>query len=353
MPITSQFPLENLRQQVQYNCHLSDALHGRNYSLCIYLLKMREFYRWEQGLGFAEPIPKGPLGEWLSERERLWESIEDQDYQGLQIRGQDYLAFDTPAINQELLGHGLLYSGGLCGNKPHFFLAELEQQREEQGIAVYLAGRELARELTAPPALSLGRRIYLRRESLRRMLWEKLEEWGWQDPQRAIARAVSLLPFASDRDRGLEAMTEMEIPTLLAHEIGEVLLGDELGPDWEAMLSALPHSRAEIQLRAIRDHLVDCRYTLSALLEPDRQASLHFYMANLGGMRKALFPKLVQAYQAWLDGDGGRQLREAISRGAEHWQALAEQALVHYRRDGEDSRSLQQALQRSEEALVF
>ena len=351
MPIASQLA-EPLRQQVQFNCHLSDAQHGRNYSLCIYLLKMREFFRWEQRLGFAEPIPRGPLGEWLHGREHLWESIEAEDYRELQIGEQAYRAFDSSAINRQLSAHGLLYSGGLCGSKPHFFLAELEQHEQHQGIDVYLAGHELARELTAPPALSLDRCIYLRRESLRRMLWEKLEEWGWQDPQRAIAHAVNHFPFKQDRDRGLEEMTSAEIPVLLQHEIGEVLVGDELGPDWEAMLATLPHSRTELQLRALRDHLVDCRYTLPMLVSEQRDASLHLYIANLGGMRKVLFPSLVSAYQQWCEGDH-QALHQCIKQGAEHWQHLAAEALDNYRANmGDTDRSLPLAM-RDENDIIL
>ena len=43
-----------LIETVQHNCHLSDAHHARDYSLCIYLLKMREFYRWEETLPFDD-----------------------------------------------------------------------------------------------------------------------------------------------------------------------------------------------------------------------------------------------------------------------------------------------------------
>lgn len=42
--------LNVLAGAVQYNCHISDARHGADYSLCIYLMKMREYYRWEQRL---------------------------------------------------------------------------------------------------------------------------------------------------------------------------------------------------------------------------------------------------------------------------------------------------------------
>ena len=40
--------IKQLSDTVQLNCHISDARHAGNYTLCIYLLKMREFYRWEK-----------------------------------------------------------------------------------------------------------------------------------------------------------------------------------------------------------------------------------------------------------------------------------------------------------------
>lgn len=345
MPNTSETLTGQLREAVQHNCHISDALYARNYSLCIYLLKMREFYRWEFGYAYRAPLAKAPLGEWLTSREQLWESLEEEDYRPLEIAGDEFAPFDSQRINQQLAKAGLVYSGGYCGEKPHFFLAELEKKVEEQGTTVYVAGRELAREITAPPALSLGNTIFLRRESLSRMIWEKLEEWGWQDPNRAIARASHYYGFELEFDHALERMTSDELDTLLEHELGEVMLGRELGADWEAMLASLPRSRAEYQLRAIRDHLVDCRRTLPWLLEEGREAALHFYMANFTTLRREIFPSLTKAYLAWLDGDNGKLLRETVKRGAEHWQKQADKALSLYREhEGKDGKGLMKAL---------
>lgn len=345
MPNTSETLVVELRDSVQHNCHISDALYARNYSLCIYLLKMREFYRWELGYGFRDPLPKASLGEWLTLREQLWESLEEEQYRSLDISDGEFAPFDSQRINQHLNEAGLVYSGGYCGEKPHFFLAELEKRVDEEGVTVYVAGRELAREITAPPALSLGNTIFLRRESLSRMIWEKLEEWGWQDPERAIARASKFYGFEQEFDSALERMTDDELDTLLEHELGEVMIGRELGPGWEEMLTALPRSRAEYQLRAIRDHLVDCRRTLPWLLQQGRDAALHFYMANFNTMRKEIFPALTLAYRAWLDGDNGTLLRETVKRGAEHWQQQAEKALSIYKaHEGEDGNALTQAL---------
>ena len=64
--------LPSLSERVQYNCHITDATHAGQYTLCIYLLKMREYFRWETGRGFNSPINKEQLGQWLIEREGLW-----------------------------------------------------------------------------------------------------------------------------------------------------------------------------------------------------------------------------------------------------------------------------------------
>ena len=346
--------MHQLVETVQHNCHISDALHARDYSLCIYLLKMREFYRWEQGFAFGDRLPKGPLGEWLTAREHLWAGLEEDEYSPLHLQEQSHQPFDSEAINGLLEPEGLVDSGGYCGAKPHFFLAELERRIDFEDARIYVAGKELAREITAPPALSLANTIFLRRESLRRMIWEKLEEWGWQDKERAIARASRYYPFDRELDTALDAMTNDEIDTLLEHELGEVQIGRELGPEWEEMLATLPRSRAEYQLRAIRDHLVDCRRTLPWLLEQGRDAALHFYMANFTTMRKEIFPALSIAYEKWLEGDGGKALQETVKRGAEHWQVQAEKALSIYRKHGgEDSKALMQALAELDESVRF
>lgn len=351
MANTSEAQSRQLGEMVQQNCHISDALHARNYSLCIYLLKMREFYRWEQGFAFRDSLPKGPLGEWLTAREQLWAELEEHEYAPLIIGKQEFDPFDSQAINRQLASIGLVYSGGYCGAKPHFFLAELEKRVDEEGATVYVAGKELAREITAPPALSLGNSIFLRRESLSRMIWEKLEEWGWQDPERPIARASRYYHFDKDFDTALARMTDNELDTLLEHELGEVIIGRELGPEWEAMLAALPRSRAEYQLRAIRDHLVDCYRTLPWLLDQDRDAALHFYFANFTTLRKSIFPALNDAYNQWVISGNDSALRETCKRGVDHWWAMAQAALSVFREHGKED--LHRNLSKNDEEIIL
>ena len=55
--------------------------------------------------------------------------------------------------------------------KPVFFFAELERRETHEGYSLIVAGREYARDLAAPPAMTREHTIYIRRESLRRMLF--------------------------------------------------------------------------------------------------------------------------------------------------------------------------------------
>ncbi len=75
--------------------------------------------------------------------------------------------------------------------------------------------------MTAPPAMLLDGTLFIRRESMRRMLWEKIEEWRWKQKQDAMARAMACYDFDADFDRALERMTDNEVESALLHEVGE------------------------------------------------------------------------------------------------------------------------------------
>jgi hypothetical protein len=67
-----------LTRVVQRNCHIADARHAADLTLCIYLLQMREYFRWERGLPFGATLPQAEVGQWIAAREqpvgRLWRS---------------------------------------------------------------------------------------------------------------------------------------------------------------------------------------------------------------------------------------------------------------------------------------
>ena len=321
--------VEQLSSVVQRNCHISDARHARTYTMCIYLLKMREYYRWEMGLDQAERLPGKEVGEWLTRRERLWEDLEPEEFSCIPVGEGCHDPFGSTAINADLNPAGFVYSAGYGRFvKPHFFLARLERSEHRDGFHVLVAADELARDLAAPPAMQLGETVYVRRDALRRHLWQSIEDWRWRrQPDGAMARAMALHGFDGDPEGALARMTDAEIEPVVLHELGEGAAGRELGGAWEEMLLQVAGSRAEIGLRAVRDLLADCASTLPWLLEAGAEASLHYYFANLRGMRKALFPRLGRAYDTWVEDGSTAALADAAEAGREHWAEVAARAL--------------------------
>ncbi len=147
--------LQSLSATVQRNCHISDALHARDYTLCVYLLKMREYYRWEKGYSFKESLPSAAVGDWVTAREHLWEQLEASNFEPLNVGDRHYDPFDTEQINQALLPQGLVYSAGYVGNaRPHFFLGKLLRDERFANYTILISEKEYARDLTAPAPYS-------------------------------------------------------------------------------------------------------------------------------------------------------------------------------------------------------
>ena len=318
--------LKQLVDTIQYNCHIADARYAGDYTLCVYLLKMREMYRWEQGIGFKTMLTTDDVGDWLTEREGVWDDVEELEYKPLQINGKAYDPFDNDLINTLLDKEKLVYNAGLgirC--RPHFFIADLEEQIEQDDYTVYISGKEYARDMAAPAAMAQEHRIFIRRESLRRVIWEILDDARVNGLDNPLTRAMSYYDFDSDAEVALNKMAEAEIDFVIQHEIGEVKAGRILGESWNKMLTSLARTQAEIMLRAVRDHLADSITTLPALLNANKPASLHFYFGNMTAMRKHLAPALMQAYEHWHETDDLSQLQMFAKQSQSHWQEIADE----------------------------
>lgn len=324
----TQFDLLQIKDAVQKNCHIADASAAGDYTLCIYLLKMREFYRWESGYDYGDNIPGDEMGNWLRIREELWEGLQQQAFEKIAINGQYFDPFDADAINKNLLPQRLVYSAGLGRNThPHFFLGVLEKHHQFDDYNIIVVADEYARDLTAPPAMSQRNTIYIRREAFRRMLWEQYEQWLWNKPDSALGRALGYYPFERDLESALDEMTNTELNAAVLHEIGEVKAHAILGKAWEELLLQLPRCKLEFLLRAVRDHYADCLSTLPELLAQEHDASLHFYVGNLSNMRKDLFPALVSSYNCWYETGSLASLKEITAKGLKHWGALCQSIL--------------------------
>lgn len=340
--------MQTLQSIVQTNCNISDAQYAGNYTLCIYLLKMREFYRWEAQQPFGKPLSNDDIGQWLTAREHTWQQLENQDYAPLDINGTLIDAFETRAINNLINRHGLVYSGGYGHyGKPVFFLAELQHKHVQDDYTIYVSGRELARDLTAPPGMAQDKCVYIRRESLRRFIWEKFEESHWHKEENPLSRALACYDFSTQPETSLETMTDHELDSVLLHEIGEIQAGQILGEEWEHMLASLPRSQAELLARAVRDHLADALSTLPALMKSAAAAQIHFYFANLTSLRKVIFPSLMQAYKEWHASQNDSAIRGLIEQSSNHWRNTAQQMIQLHKTHGAACQPHLEALVRS------
>ena len=165
--------------------------------------------------------------------------------------------------------------------------------------------------------------VFLRRDALRRWLWDKIEIWGVRKADGALKSALECYGFPADAMQALETMSEQEAETLILHELGEAMAEPLLGPAWRELIASFTGRRAEILARAVRDNLADCLSTLPRLIERDAAGSIHFYFANFEGMREKLFPLLAQAYGSWRETGSAAALRDAAEAGSAHWREAA------------------------------
>lgn len=321
--------LPQLAAVVQRNCDISDARYAGDYGLCTFLLKMREFYRWENELPFARDLSKHELGEWLQSREQQWDGIETEDFSPLPLMRNTLDPFDTESANRELLPQGYVYSAGYGRfHKPIFFLGRLLRVEERAGFIIVVSSCEYARELAAPPAMLQGKTIFVRFESVRRYLWEKIEEWRWRKQGNAMARALASYDFVTDTEAALQRMADNEMETMILHEVGEAMAGEVLGEAWQEMVVSVARTRAEIVVRAVRDLLADCISTLPGLLARSDMAALHFYFATFDAPRRQLFPQALEAYEHFLRRGSLEALGHVVRAGKEHWLAEARRLLA-------------------------
>jgi hypothetical protein len=337
------FNLKTLTESVQKNCHISDAQFAGHYTLCVFLLKMREYYRWEKSIPQSQSLPKEAVGLWLTQRENEWDKLESLPLSSIRIGDESFEPFESAAINQRLNPLGYVYSGGIgIFHKPYFFLGKLERKETQHGITLLVSSDEYARDMVAPPAMLQDNTVFIRKQCLRRAIWERIEEWllkrppdspmartlACYSPQHASPRFEITTAYDKDMESILDQITETELESVFLHETGEAQARQLLGPQWEVLLSELPRSKAEFIVRAVRDHLADSLTTLPRLLETENAAALHFYFANFTGMRRELFPEALLAYQAWIESGNLSSLKHVVLLGQQHWYAQAQQILA-------------------------
>lgn len=331
---------DTLATAVQYNCDLADALHAREKSLCTYLLGMREYFRWSAGLPLGAAPDRGRLSEWISQREQQWDMLRDQvaaPYAALPLGG-GIDPFDEAGANRELQKTGLVYGAGMgLFGAPMFFLAQCVSDQLRDGVRVIVAGAELARGITAAPAVSRDNTILIRSDALRRWLWTRTET-ALRGPRDNVF-ALVLRAYGADADveAAVLAMAAGEAETLVLHEMGELHAGHLLGAEWEEMLLGVDDRRTEVVIRAVRDLLADCLVTLPHLTARTATRSLLFWQANFDGLRRALAPELAEPFRTESGGLDFDRLERAADSSRRVWEQHAFELLAGWRTGGAEA----------------
>jgi len=332
METLSDTELDSLIQAVEYNCAISDARYARDYSLCVYLLRMRECYRWRHKLPLTLELRTDQVGDWVSETESYWDEVEEKDYQNLQIGSQDYDPFNHQEINRRLVRHGYVYSAGLGRfGQPHFTLSTLIEQSTDPlninpALEIYHCGDILASDILFTPAMAQGNTIFVQQQGIERYLWDLYDDWCLHRKPGPMSRLVEHYGLQRDKslDKVLKAAADEIAPTVLAHEHGEIAAGKILGPSYSELTLDVAGTRPEAYLRAVRDLLADTLVTWPAIVNDQAVHLLDFWLAGLNGIRLSLMEQCA-SYNELVDGTARDRLQlldKLIDPERNRWQQL-------------------------------
>lgn len=294
---------------MRLNCQRADAEVAGHFSLCGLLLRLRNLYKWEHGLPPWREEDAAPVLEWVSQREDLWLELLGQEPHPLTLDGQVLDPFDLEALNQRLLPQGLVYGAGRVGGLlPAFFLGRVEARYALEGLDVLEVGRELGHDILFLPGLRQGGQVFLRREPLGYLLWDKLA-----DPRPSQARFVRLGlkgyglalegVLADPSWDLLEPVMRGEMRAVAWHELGEATAGEEAARALRWALTRHPLSEVEHFARGVKDLLADTgrRGRLAHIIAQEARGALGFYPAWLAGFPRLLFPEIDQAVLDFAD----------------------------------------------------
>ncbi|MFH1035579.1 MAG: hypothetical protein V1806_13805 [Pseudomonadota bacterium] len=314
---------------MRLNCQRSDAEVAGHFSLCGLLLRLRNLYKWEHGLPPWREEDAAPMLEWVSQREDLWLELLGQEPQGLSLDGQSLDPFDSQAVNARLRPRGLVYGAGRVGGLlPAFFLGRLEDSYTLEGMQVWQVGQELGRDILFLPGLRQDEHIYLRREPLGYLLWDKLA-----DPRPSQARFVRQglegyglelrQVLAQPSWELLEPVMQGEMRAVAWHELGEAAAGEEAAELLLWALSQHPLSEVEHFARGVKDLLADTgpQGRLAHIIAARAKGALGFYPAWLAGFPRLLFPEIDPAVLDFATSGDWEDIEQARLAG---WQRARE-----------------------------
>ncbi|HBD08445.1 MAG TPA: hypothetical protein DCZ69_09295 [Syntrophobacteraceae bacterium] len=312
-------------RQIQANCDIADAGSGSVFSLCGFLLRLRDHYKWEHGFNpWEEPEPSDLL-EWVEAREEKWLELGDETFQPLVVEGNVYQPFDLDPINDCLRPQGLVYGAGyVAGMKPSFLLAKIVESRSVGSLTMDTVDRELARDLFVTPAMRQGNRILARRSAMLFFIWDQILEMR---PSAASALRYALHQYGLDlgalrrspKELGprLHEVAAAELAAWIYHEIGEAREDTFGGTLWQEMVATYANSPVEILARVLKDLLADTHPDglLAHIIGSGLKSSLGFYVAFLRSFSRTVFPEIREAFEQFVPDSDWSIVEQARVRG--------------------------------------
>ena len=328
-----------LKEDIKFNCDLSDALYWGYFSICGLLLRYRDLYRSEKGLKTWANISRTDIAAWIEAKEARWPELEDRQFRDLTIDGMTYGPFDVEGINQALNPEGLVYGAGYSMYmKPSFFLAELRSTRQIDGLSVITSGTELVRDLLTSPAMLQGSCVFLRLEPLLVLLHFKFGELNTKsDP--LLGEAFSEYGFRERQlvdetfEKRLQGLAEAYAEIIVAHEVGEHREGV---PEWKDILTAAGDRRNEHYLRAVKDLLADTSEAgpVRKIIETGNRGALGLWMALMEGFPRVMFPEMRQAVKDFRASGNWDVIEMTRKAGYERFRVERERVLKLFRKSG-------------------
>jgi len=300
----------SLARQVRRNCTISDARFAGLYSVCELVMRLRDLYKWEHSIAPHEEHEASQILDWIGRKETSWEDLQESEFVDLRIDGQRIDPFDTQKINRLIEPLGLFYGAGYAQRlKPSFLLATLERKSEIKGHPVVFLASEQARDLLTIPALTQDSTIVVRKSAVELFVWDQmlyLSQSGQSYFQFALSACGILEKDFSSLRHCLPKVVAAQQDSFLYHEVGELTDTNFDRSLWRDIIAALPHTRTELLVRAVKDILADTcpEGTLHHIARSRQAAALGFYAAFLDGLRKKLFPEIRTALACFMrDGD--------------------------------------------------
>jgi hypothetical protein len=297
--------IDIVRQDIKFNCDVSDARFWGHFSICGLLMRYRDLYRSEQGLEPWSVVPRQNISGWIERKEGDWPDLETQGFRSVRLGDSSFDPFDSEGINAAVNPFGYVYGAGYgMYLKPTFFLGQLRSVADIEGHRVYTSDRELVRDLFSAPAMLQERTIFLRSDPLKALLWDAFCRTR-ADSTSALADAFRQAGIAPGQavdaafTAALDRMAASYADVLLWHELSE---SRERLADWKDLIAAADDRKTELFLRALQDLLADTGEAgpLRRIIDRADAGALATLAGLLDGFRKALFPELRDAYSLFV-----------------------------------------------------